>query len=139
MVNLIPPRKLHGTSWGFICPAETPEGGSVGVVKNLSYMTHVTIPCCSAALYDFVAPYIDVLNDLTPPDVYNKVKVFINGCWIGIANNAKELYTSLKIKKIFKGIINIYTSIIFDIRRLEIRICADAGRLTRPLLRVQNT
>ena len=35
--KLIPPRKLHSTSWGFLCPAETPEGGSVGVVKNLSY------------------------------------------------------------------------------------------------------
>ena len=42
--KLIPPRKLHNTSWGFLCPAETPEGHSVGVVKNLAYMTHVTIP-----------------------------------------------------------------------------------------------
>ena len=35
--KLIPPRKQHNTQWGKICPAETPEGGSVGVVKNLSY------------------------------------------------------------------------------------------------------
>jgi DNA-directed RNA polymerase II subunit RPB2 len=34
--KLIPPRKLHNTQWGFVCPAETPEGHSVGVVKNLS-------------------------------------------------------------------------------------------------------
>ena len=34
--KLIPPRKLHNTSWGFLCPAETPEGQSVGIVKNLS-------------------------------------------------------------------------------------------------------
>ena len=39
--KLIPPRKLHNSSWGFLCPAETPEGQSVGVVKNLSYMTHI--------------------------------------------------------------------------------------------------
>ena len=39
--KLVPPRKLHNSSWGFLCPAETPEGGSVGVVKNLSYMTHL--------------------------------------------------------------------------------------------------
>ncbi len=42
--KLIPPRMLHNTTWGFLCPAETPEGQSVGVVKNLSYMTHVTLP-----------------------------------------------------------------------------------------------
>jgi DNA-directed RNA polymerase beta subunit len=37
--KLIDPRKLHGTCWGYLCPAETPEGQSVGVVKNLSYLT----------------------------------------------------------------------------------------------------
>ena len=37
----------------------------------------------------------------------------------------------LKNKK-SDGIINIYTSIIFDTFALELRICTDAGRLTRP-------
>ena len=36
------------------------------------------------------------------------------------------------------GIINIYTSIIFDTSALELRICTDAGRLTRPLLKVKD-
>ena len=49
--KLIPPRKLHGTTWGFLCPAETPEGQSVGVVKNLSYMSHITIPSSSSTYY----------------------------------------------------------------------------------------
>ena len=49
--KLIPPRKLHNTSWGFLCPAETPEGASVGIVKNLSYMTHVTIYSNSLPLH----------------------------------------------------------------------------------------
>ena len=43
----------------------------------------------------------------------------------------------MKTKK-YKGIINIFTSIVFDIKHKEIRICNDAGRLTRPLLRVKN-
>ena len=33
--ELIAPRKLHNTTWGFLCPAETPEGQSIGVVKIL--------------------------------------------------------------------------------------------------------
>ena len=52
--KLIPPRKLHNSSWGFLCPAETPEGQSVGVVKNISYMTHITIPSNSNAIFDYV-------------------------------------------------------------------------------------
>ena len=41
--KLVPPRRLHNSSWGFLCPAETPEGASIGIVKNLSYMSHITI------------------------------------------------------------------------------------------------
>ena len=66
-----------------------------------------------------------------------KLKVLINGSWIGIAKDPLDLYNNMKHKK-YSGIINIYTSIVFDIKNLEIRICNDAGRLTRPLLRVKN-
>ena len=67
----------------------------------------------------------------------NGVKVFINGAWNGNAKEPVKLYLSLKDKK-YKGIINIYTSIIFDTKRKEIRVINDAGRLTRPVLRVIN-
>jgi DNA-directed RNA polymerase II subunit RPB2 len=36
-------RQLHNTHWGMICPAETPEGQAVGLVKNMSLMSHVTV------------------------------------------------------------------------------------------------
>jgi intein/homing endonuclease len=44
----------------------------------------------------------------------------------------------LKEKK-YKGIINIYTSIVFDYKLRELRVCNDAGRLTRPLLKVKDS
>jgi len=34
--------------------------------------------------------------------------------------------------------VNIYSSIIFDYKNREIRICTDAGRLIRPVLRVKD-
>ena len=137
--KLVPPRKLHNTSWGYLCPAETPEGQSVGVVKNLSYMTHITIYSNSLPLYEYIIPNIVKIDDpqTTPEFIYDKVKVFINGAWVGIALNPEELYAMLKDKK-HKGIINIYTSVIFDYKLKEIRVCNDSGRLTRPLLRIKN-
>jgi DNA-directed RNA polymerase II subunit RPB2 len=137
--KLVPPRKLHNTSWGFLCPAETPEGQSVGVVKNLSYMTHITIYSNSLPLYEYILPNIIKIDDpqSSPEFVYDKVKVFINGAWVGITLNPEELYLMLKDKK-YKGIINIYTSIVFDYKLKEIRVCNDSGRLTRPLLRIKN-
>jgi len=135
--KLIPPRKLHNTSWGFLCPAETPEGHSVGVVKNLAYLTHITNPSNSEPLYDYTAKHIKSFEDLTPKEKHNGVKVFVNGCWTGNAISPVELYHSLKEKK-YKGIINVYVSIIFDIKRKEIRVCNDTGRPTRPVLRVKD-
>ena len=142
--KLIEPRKLHNTTWGFICPVETPEGQSVGVVKNLAVLAHITIWSNPMTLYEYILPYIEILDEninknininIDDTNLYDTVKVFINGCWIGITIKAQILFESLKKKK-YQGIINIYTSIVFNYEFQEIRICNDAGRATRPLLRV---
>lgn len=135
--ELIAPRKLHNTTFGFLGPVETPEGQSIGVVKNISYMAHITIPTNSSSLYEYVEPYILKLEDVPSKDLYEKIKVFINGAWVGIAIDPITLYEEMKNKK-YRGIINIYTSIVFDYKLGEIRICSDGGRLTRPLLKVRN-
>ena len=136
--KLIPPRKLHNTSWGFLCPAETPEGQSVGVVKNISYMTHITITSDSFPLYEYVLPKIKELDETMKlsENLSNQSKVFINGTWVGTTDEPIELFSSLKEHK-YKGIINIYTSIVFDYKANELRVCNDAGRVTRPVLRVK--
>ena len=136
--KLIPPRKLHNTQWGFICPAETPEGQSVGVVKNISQLTHITIPSTVDTIFNVLKGEIQEISEIENIKTYwNKVKVFVNGCWVGISNDPVELYHKLKTYK-YKGIIDIFTSIVFDIKSLEIFICNDAGRLMRPLIKVRN-
>jgi DNA-directed RNA polymerase II subunit RPB2 len=133
--KLVPPRKLHNTSWGFLCPAETPEGGSIGVVKNISYLGHVTIHSNPASLHAYIDDYIERIETLKPRDTYRQVKVFVNGTWVGITHDPMKLYREFKLKK-WRGIINIYTSVVFDYPNAEIRICNDAGRMMRPLLLV---
>ena len=136
--ELIAPRKLHNTTFGFLCPVESPEGQSVGIVKNISFMTHMTIPTNSHNLYDIVEDYILKVEDVSSPlDLHDEVKVFINGTWVGIAKDPLTMYKDLKTKK-HKGLINIYTSIVFDYARMIIRICNDGGRMTRPVFKVQN-
>jgi len=119
------------------CPAETPEGQSIGVVKNISYMAHITIPTNSSLLYEYILPLIVSLEKVSSWELQGKVKVFINGSWVGITETPFELYNEIKDKK-HRGVINIYTSVVFDIKLLEIRVCSDGGRLTRPVLRVRD-
>ena len=113
----------------------TPEGQSVGVVKNISYLSTITINSNSAPLVDYIKDEIIELGNTN--NLYEYVKVFINGAWFGISKNPVKLYNELKEKK-YKGIINIYTSIIFDYKNKEIKICNDAGRLIRPILKVKD-
>ena len=60
--KLIPPRKLHNTQWGFICAAESPEGGSVGVVKNLGYLTHITVKSNIDTVYNVLEDKIQRID-----------------------------------------------------------------------------
>ena len=137
--KLVPPRRLHNSTWGFLCPAETPEGQSIGIVKNLAYLAHITINSNSSGLYDYILPIIQSLDTYTGSykDLDDFAKVFINGSWVGFTNDPEKVYATLKDKK-YKGIINIYTSIIFNSKLKEIRVCNDAGRITRPLLKVKH-
>jgi hypothetical protein len=115
----------------------TPEGASVGIVKNLAYMSHVTIHSNSMPIYEYIMPHIIDIQTLTPLEMFEKTKVFVNGAWIGITEKPMELYSMLKDKK-YKGIINVYAGIIFDYKLNEIRVCNDGGRITRPILRVKD-
>ncbi|NBO42718.1 MAG: hypothetical protein EBU92_14625, partial [Betaproteobacteria bacterium] len=123
--EMIDPRKLHGTQWGFLCHVETPEGSSIGLVKNLSSHAHITIPGNSGPLYEYVRPFVTLIEDVASPrELYGKVKVLINGVWMGVVKDsstagAMAFYQNMKDKKT-KGIINIYTSVVFDYVRAEI-------------------
>ena len=130
--KLVEPRKLHNTSWGYICPAETPEGQSIGIVKNLSYMAHISIPSNSTPLYEKILPRVRT-------DFVGPVKVFINGAWVGNTPedaSPLDLYWYVKELKL-TGNISIFTSVVFDYKKKEIRVCNDGGRIMRPLLRVR--
>lgn len=35
-------RSVHGTSWGRVCPVETPDGPNCGLIKNMSIMAKIT-------------------------------------------------------------------------------------------------
>lgn len=140
--DLVDPRKLHNTTWGYLCQTETPEGQSIGVVKNLAYMTHLTIASNPAPLYEYVAPFITPVEELAAGAAADAaaaewVRVFVNGAWVGITERPLDLYRDMKEKKV-RGVINVYTSVVFNYKLREIRICNDGGRLTRPLLRVRD-
>jgi DNA-directed RNA polymerase III subunit RPC2 len=45
------PRALQPSQWGVVCPSDTPEGESCGLVKNLALLTHVTTDMDPTQIY----------------------------------------------------------------------------------------
>jgi DNA-directed RNA polymerase beta subunit len=131
--KLIPPRKLHGTSFGFICPAETPEGHSVGVVKNLASTATVTLPSSPYPVLRILYDELGMKNlpETTGAGKHKQVRVFINGAWVGTlaaGSTAAPLKTAKQA-----GRIHPFTSVVFNASRLEVWINTEGGRLVRPL------
>ena len=52
--KLVKPRKLHGTQWCIVCPAETPEGAPVGKVKNLALSATITSATDRTTVYEYL-------------------------------------------------------------------------------------
>lgn len=131
--KLIPPRKLHNKQWGIICPTETPEGGSVGLVKNLSISSRVTIGTDSGPVKKILKDNgLIPLKETKFKDMRIETKIFVNGNWLGIHFDSINLVKKLRHYKRV-GKINPYVSIAFDYIMNEIKIYTDAGRCCRPL------
>ena len=134
--KLIPPRKLHNTQWGYICPSETPEGHSVGVVKNLSGTSSVSIYSNVNTLKDYIKKLGTCipLKDSSIEQKHSLVRLFVNGAWIGnIAHeNVNSTLKNLRNAK-HSGKIHVFTGIIWKPQYKELWLTTEAGRLLRPL------
>jgi len=138
--KLVAPRKLHSTQFMRLCPAETPEGGSVGVVKNLALSNHITNYSEIGSIiqiFENATDYVKSILDFLPNDIKDKTKIFINGDWLYVTDFPKELVLHLKHLR-RNCIINIYVSIVWKIDDCSIYIFTDSGRSCRPLYILDN-
>ena len=135
--KLIPPRKLHNSQWGYVCPAETPEGHSVGVVKNMSTTATVSIASEPTIVRDKLLEIgtLRRLEDTTAREKYYETRVFLNGVWIGTLKSEDTIRTIDNLRKAKRaGVLHIHTSIIWKLNLRELWISTEPGRLLRPLL-----
>jgi len=122
-----------------ICPAETPEGQAVGLVKNLAMMAYVSVGNTPSPILEFLEEWsMENLEEIAPSSIADATKIFVNGCWVGIHRDPEQLMTTLRKLRRQMDIINAEVSMIRDIRDREIRIMTDAGRICRPLLIVED-
>mmetsp|Transcript_44 Transcript_44/g.122 ORF Transcript_44/g.122 Transcript_44/m.122 type:complete len:1191 (-) Transcript_44:26-3598(-) len=131
--KLAKPRQLHNTHWGLVCPAETPEGQAVGLVKNIALMCWITLGSKQTIIEDFLDEWgVQDLLECSPEQIRKYCKVFVNGSWVGVHEKPSELKDTLVMLRRRKDI-DSEVSIQNDLKNLELRITTDAGRATRPV------
>ena len=132
--KLLAPRKLHGTSWGFVCPVETPEGHSVGIVKNMSLLTSVTQHVPSSTVLHYLQDF-EGITWIDTPQVYHGTAITLNGVIIGYTKNPHGLVTKMRAAK-HSFRLHPHISIAWYTLMNTIIIETDSGRLVRPVFRV---
>ena len=137
--KIIPPRYVHNSQFGYICPVESPEGKNIGLTKFLANSCNVTgedIEGRNKLLIKLSHLIIDI-NSVEHYDMYKYNRIFIDGDWVGFTNNPFELKNKFILMR-RNGSINRYFSIYLDFNTKETYIQTDSGRLVRPLLIVEN-
>jgi DNA-directed RNA polymerase beta subunit/intein/homing endonuclease len=142
--KLVQPRKLENTQFGMICPNETPEGASVGLVKNMALSTSISINMSSAHVREVIEKDLPVrlygdgfdilaarefLREMGSADA---VQVIVNGDILGYTVEPVTVYEALKhMKRI--GVIMPTTAVIWNVKQGCIFVNTEAGRMYRPL------
>ena len=150
--KLLKPRALHPTQIMALCPAETPEGQPVGLVKNLALAARVTVyrspEPAKAFLRRFGVREIAAADDGAADDVVamaRQAHVYVDGEWWGTCDDPAALLRALRAARL-RGDLHPHTSVLWNrsqrarctgARLGEVRVCGTGGRLVRPLYRLR--
>lgn len=116
----------------------TPEGASVGLVKNMAMMCSITISSDSTNVRETVLRLGVVAFCHETVHLFGKhTHVIINGDIMGTIEDPLTFYETIKKEK-RKGSIGVYTSISWNIFDNQINISTEGGRCVRPLYIVKN-
>ena len=134
------PRNLHCTQWGYICPVETPEGGSIGLLKNMSLMCLMSVGTDHLDVTQVVEARGVMNFSVIDHSLMGKIsvsRVFVNGTLIGVTDDPESLLKQLRRARRVGNLSN-EVSIIRDIRDRELRVWSDGGRPIRPLFECEH-
>lgn len=131
-VKLVGPHKLHTSQWGIMCPCESPDGGSIGLLKNFAIFCHITFDIPVDSIMECLRENgMLEIKDVAVHEVKKMTKILVNSNWVGVCVDAPKMYKLLKLLK-RNALINVYTSVSWNILNGEINILTESGRCCRP-------
>ena len=132
--NSVEPRRLHASHYQVICPAESPEGSTVGLLKNLALLAQISFKNDIYALEKYIRS-IEFTRDID-----------LDGPWISINNSICACFSTITVKEFAhllrlrrrSGEISREISITANTLTNTVEILCDGGRLCYPALVVND-
>lgn len=130
-------RQLHPTQYGYIDPAETPEGHAVGIVKNLAMTARITVGSNRVLVRKTLEkiPGLFRIRRSELLEISSNVMIFLNGVVIGSTEEPEEFVKQARQLR-SEGVLDKEVSISYDPLDREILVYCDEGRLIRPFFTV---
>ncbi|CAN6485138.1 unnamed protein product [Victoria cruziana] len=134
------PRALQPSQWGVLCPCDTPEGESCGLVKNLALLTHITTD-------EEEGPLISLCYSLGVEDLalLSAEEIHSSGCFLVIFNglilgrHRQPQHFAKAMRRLRRaGKIGEFVSVYVNYEQSCIYIASDGGRVCRPLIIADN-
>jgi len=135
--KLFDPRKLHNSQMGYFCPAESPEGHQVGLIKNLALSSVISNYSDPNLVYTILCKLsADVFTKADDIDMSKvgstHVFIFINGKIYGVTDKPHVVRDHLVTER-RHGRLNSMVSVSYKPENEEINIYTNECRLIRPL------
>lgn len=119
--KIVAPRLLYGNQWGYMCPSETPEGGPVGLVKQLALSAYITTQCDVVPIFGLMEPlFVKGGRHL----------VFHNGAPAGRTDDLSKFVATLQRARRSR---TISSDACIALEKESIHIWTDSGRVSRPV------
>lgn len=127
-------RQIHSSQFGYICPCETPEGQTAGIVLNFSMLTRITKKIPTTLVKEILeqSKYLIPPSSVKLKSIPSSTHVFINGILVGMTQDPESLLAELRSHRSTSALDRENVSIAYDSIDDEIRVCCDACRLIRP-------
>ncbi len=133
-VKIRRPHQLGTSQWGYMCPCESPDGISIGLIKNMAVLNHVTAGSDPQDVLDALAEGgFEVSERRIGGLGQGQVRLHVNNNWIGMVERPAELVRYVRLLR-QNGYIDPMVSVSWTVIDHMINILTDSGRCTRPLI-----
>lgn len=136
--KIIEPRRIHCSSWGFVCPTDNPDGHNIGLIKSLTLLCSLSTASESKLIKARIAKFKSFIPISTiHPSTWNPkwTRVFLNSNLIGVLESNQDTLHNELLTARRKGEINKFVSLCWNRLENEYLIYTDAGRPSRPIYR----